>query len=255
MIYWIGFRLRAFLFIFCASASADYQTGLDAYQRGDYGAAMSEWKAEVNQEPDPENLAIYRESLYGIAMLYWQGQGVEQDYSISAVWLKQAADINHPGAQTKLGYLYSTGQGVPQNDEEAVKWFEMAAQQGDSDARYNLDVLGQVGLAEAKSATAQPGLDAGEQWILAQDPEHYTIQVIALSAPDKLHDFIGGQPDWAPFAIYRQSRYKKPLWVMVQGSYADVDAAREAAGKFPPGIQKTQDLWIRKFGMVQRLIE
>jgi septal ring-binding cell division protein DamX len=79
--------------------------------------------------------------------------------------------------------------------------------------------------------------------------------VIALSAPEKLHTFIAENETWAPFAIYGQCRYEKPLWVMVQGDYADVESARAAARSFPPGIQQRDRLWIRKFGMVQRLIE
>lgn len=129
------------LLLFSAPVLADYQAGLDAYHAGDYVTAMTEWKETASQAPERENLAIYRETLYAIGMLYWQGEGVEQDYGVSAVWLKQAADINHPGAQVKLGYLYSMGQGVPLNYDEARKWFEMAAKQDDPDAQYNLDIL------------------------------------------------------------------------------------------------------------------
>jgi hypothetical protein len=254
-------RLKPLLpIIICPAVFADYQVGLDAYHNGDYSTAMSEWKAEVSHEPAAENLAIYREALYAIGMLYWQGEGVEQDHGVSAVWLKQAADINHPGAQTKLGYLYTMGEGVAQNYGEAARYFQLAAAQGDPDARHNLDMMSQQGLLAQQDvavtdAAPIPGLDAGEAWIQQQDPEHYTIQVIALSAPEKLHAFISGHENWAPFAIYRQSRYEQPLWVLVQGIYPDVETARAARDTFPPGIQKNDDLWIRKFGMVQRLIK
>jgi TPR repeat protein len=258
---------------------AEYQAGLDAYNAGDYSTAMAEWKEAVSQQPDKENLAIYRESLYAIGMLYWQGEGVAQDYNISVVWLKQAADINHPGAQNKLGYLYSTGQGVPRNYQEAAKWLQMAAEQGDEDALHNLEILEETGLGDAGLGDADrpgilelpgaegpaennqpgpdliPGSDAGQGWIAAQDPEHYTIQVIALRQAEKLHAFIADHPDWAPFAIYSQSRYQEPLWVLVQGAYAEVESARAARDVFPSGLQKQEDLWIRKFGMIQGLIE
>jgi TPR repeat protein len=248
------------LLVACAPAMADYQAGLDAYQQEDYATAMAEWKAVVSQPPETQNLAIYRESLYAIAMLYWQGEGVAQDYDFAAVWLKQAADINHPGAQVKLGYLYSTGQGVPQNYREAYKNFQRAAEQGDPDAKHNLDIMYNSGLVPATAEPAAaagevPGKDYGEAWVLRQDPARYTIQVIALSKPDKLHAFIRENPDWSPFAIYTQFRYRKPLWVMVQGNYPDVDAARAAVKKFPAGFQDPDELWIRRFEMVQRLIK
>jgi len=286
-----------------ASLQADYQVGLDAYHAGDYDTALAEWTAEVNQPAPPANLAVYREALYAIAILYWQGKGVAQDYAKSAVWLKQAADINHPDAQVKLGYLYSTGQGVPQNYQEARRWLQMAAVQGDRDAAHNLDILDREGLGwpdAAGAALAQqettandleatgaefdavavPGTqhaaalptdptvsrqtleteaaaqaDLGEAWILAQDPEHFTIQVIALRNPKPLFDFMTQYPDWSPFAIYTPAGNAFPLWVMLQGNYPDVRTARAAAAKFPGGLQQQDDLWIRKFRMVQGMIE
>jgi hypothetical protein len=282
-------------------AHADYQTGVNAYVDGDFATAMAEWKAEVNQPGEPENLAIYRESLYAISMLYWQGEGVKQDYTVSAVWLKQAADINHPGAQNKLGYLYSTGQGVPQNFQEARRYFELAAAQGDPDAAHNLDRMFEQGLLGATVAPdpdgtlpptvtsvqgppvqeapvqeapvqeapvqdkppetpettkpARPAGDSGEAWIRARNPEHYTIQVIALREPDLLREFIAAHPDWQPFAIYQPAGNERPLHVLVQGDYADVEAARAAVAKFPAGLQKAERMWIRKFGKVQERIE
>ena len=228
--------------LFCAvPAHADYQAGLDAYNSGDYFTAMAEWKAVAVSPDNAENLAIYRESLYAIGMLYWQGEGVEQDYGVSAVWLKQAADINHPGAQVKLGYLYSTGQGVPLNLGEAEKYFRMAAKQGDADALHNLEILEAESDPESEPSVVA-GLDAGEDWILARDPGHYTIQVISLRQPQKLHAFIAAHAEWAPFAIYGQDRDDKPLWVMVQGVYADVESARTAARSFPRGFQQRDRL-------------
>jgi hypothetical protein len=260
----INSLLHVFLFfiLFTTPTFADYQAGLDAYNSGDYATAMAEWKEVASRQPERENLAIYRESLYAIGMLYWQGEGVEQDFGVSVVWLKQAADINHPGAQAKLGYLYSTGQGVPRNDTEALKWFEMAAAQGDPDALHNLEIL-RAELPtpapepdpEPVAPLATPGRGAGERWILAQDPGHYTIQVIALSSPEKLRAFIAENETWAPFAIYGETRFEQPLWVLVQGDYSVLEDAREAARTFPLGIQSRDRLWIRRFEMVQRRIE
>ncbi len=257
-------------------------------------------------------------------MLYWTGQGVEQDTFEAAGWLHRAAGMDHAGAQAKLGYLYSSGQGVAQSDFEAFKWFQMAARQGDADAQYNLGVLYREGLGvpddeeeamkwfrEAASngdavsaeivaqsdAESEPQItdlpavadvplapvdppavltlttekiaqkppvqapvtptasDIGEEWIMQQDPTDYTIQVIALSQPEKLVVFLEQNPQWSPFAIYRQTRYEHPLWVLVQGAYPSVELARAAVRKFPTGFQKRENLWIRRFKMIQALVE
>ena len=82
-----------------------------------------------------------------------------------------------------------------------------------------------------------------------------TPAVIALSAPEKLHRFIADHPGWTPFAIYGQTRYSKPIWVLLQGNYPNVETARAAVKEFPAGLQGADQLWVRRFGMVQRLIE
>ena len=112
------------------SVRADYQEGLDAYQKGDYDKALGEWLEVTRSPPEQVPPGIRAETFYAIAMLYWIGQGVPQDTAIAARWLQQAAEMHHAGAQTKLGYLCSSGQGVPQSDFEAFKWFQMAAWQG-----------------------------------------------------------------------------------------------------------------------------
>ena len=296
----VGARLFFVLFAFglpAATTNADYQFGLDAYQHGDYITALKEWSSVANSPRGTVPPGILAETLFAIAMLYWTGQGVEQDTREAAGWLHRAAGMNHAGAQAKLGYLYSSGQGVPQSSFEALKWLRMAANQGDADAQYNLGVLyreeamkwfreaaasgdavsseivaqsgaGPAGVAmvvrpagkdvtepAVQAPTTSSITDFGEDWILRQDPAHYTIQVIALSGPEKLYVFLQQNPQWAPFAIYRQTRYEQPLWVLVQGAYADVESARAAVGKFPDGIQKRKELWIRHFNMVQGLIE
>jgi hypothetical protein len=356
---------------------ADYQSGLEAYQNGDFTTAIAEWKEEIETPLGTADPATRAETLYAIGMLFWLGQGVQQDTIESASWLELAAEMYHHDAQTKLAYLYSTGQGVRQSNFEALKWWQMAANQGNADAQYNLGVLYRDGvgvepngneslkwfreahsngdtvsagvienyeqtgtlltihgtrlavepenlkwpsithlpaqvnqppdaitladtaedteladsLDDADSMVLEPLVEhqkwpvavsqesqviadditakiidsnemaatppdvSYEDWIRQRVPEHYTIQVIALSQPEKLHEYIRQHPQMAPFAIYTQTRYEQPLWVLVQGDYPDVESARRAVRSFPQDMQKRDKLWIRLFGMVQGLLE
>jgi DamX protein len=95
----------------------------------------------------------------------------------------------------------------------------------------------------------------GEDWIRAQDPEHYTIQVMALSDRAVLEGLLEGREALAPFAIYVVQKDTSPLHVLVQGSYPDVESARAARDAFPRRLQRPDKLWIRRFTMVQRLLE
>ena len=135
--------------LFSGPIRSDYQSGLDAYQQGDYQRAYTQWLAVAQSPSDQVHPGIQAETYYALGMLFWIGQGVRQDTSESAGWMERAAQLHHAGAQTKLGYLYSSGQGVRQSDFEAFKWFQMAANQGDPDAQYNLGVLYRDGLGVA----------------------------------------------------------------------------------------------------------
>ena len=70
--------------------------------------------------------------------MYFQGQGVSQDYKTAAKWFRLAAEKGFAKSQTMLGVMYERGLGVPQDDKTAVKWFRLAAEQGDETAQYNL---------------------------------------------------------------------------------------------------------------------
>jgi len=304
--------LRAVLVLVCLFSGiqlqAGYEAGLEAYQQGDFQGAYAEWIKEATAEDGSSPPEIRAESQYALGMLYWLGQGVEQSTSTAAVWLQEAAELHHAGAQSKLGYLYLSGQGVPRSDFEAFKWLQMAALQGDADAQYNLGVMYRDGLGvetdldlakkwfaeaaangdavsaqvlenwpadsivaeetlppapespettppETETAVQKVGIEQGETWIRQRDPEHFTIQIIALRSTEKMLEFIENHPDWEPFAIYEQKLKGQPLFVLIQGDYANADAAREAQKTFPAGLQKKEELWIRKFIMVQGLLQ
>jgi septal ring-binding cell division protein DamX len=89
---------------------------------------------------------------------------------------------------------------------------------------------------------------------LDRDPQHYTIQVFALRNKAKLLDLTDAHPEWAPWAMYEQSHKGLPLWVLVQGDYAEMELARAAVQRFPTDIQQRNQLWIRRFVMVQGLL-
>jgi TPR repeat protein len=123
----------ALLLALIVPALADFQAGLEAYQRGDYATALKEWqpvaeKGDANAE-------------YNLGLLYAKGQGVPQDYKQAVEWYRKAAVQGVAAAQFNLGVIYANGQGVPVNPEEAAKWFTMASQKGVSAAETSLGDL------------------------------------------------------------------------------------------------------------------
>jgi TPR repeat protein len=117
------------LFVFAAFA-ADFKTGLDAYNRGDFATALQEWQP-IAEKGDPH-------AEYNLGLLYARGQGVPQDYAQAAQWYQKAAEQGVGAAQYNLGVMYANGQGVKADPQEASKWFLKAADQGVVDAANGL---------------------------------------------------------------------------------------------------------------------
>jgi uncharacterized protein len=132
----VAFRRCVLALILCAIASpvwADFQTGYDASQRGDYATAHREWRPLAEQGD--------AHAQFNLGIIYDNGQGVPQDYAEAVKWYRKAADQGNARAQLLLGTMYRKGQGVPQDYAEAVKWHRLAADQGHAIAQFNLGIM------------------------------------------------------------------------------------------------------------------
>ena len=73
--------------------------------------------------------------------LYYDGQGVKQDYTKAREWWEKAAAQGKVSAQYNLGFLYYDGQGVKKARDRVTPWWEKAAAQGNIDAKEGLQRL------------------------------------------------------------------------------------------------------------------
>lgn len=78
-----------------------------------------------------------------VGVLYFNGQGVQQDYIEALKWIRKSADQGNAVAQRTLASIYLVGQGVKQDDGEAAKWYGKAAARGDVEAQTALTKLQQ----------------------------------------------------------------------------------------------------------------
>lgn len=146
------------------AAAQDFSKGLEAYHAGDYQAALQEWLPLAEQGDAGAQ--------YNLGHMYFNGNGVPQDYAESAKWNRLAAEQGLAMAQSSLGWLFDNGNGVPQDYAEAVKWYRLAAEQGNAAAQNNLGlnylmgdgVLQSIVLAHmwANIASANGASGAGE---------------------------------------------------------------------------------------------
>ncbi len=143
---WVRVMLAVVVVFMAAATWADFEAGMEAYDRGDYATALKEWRPLAEQ-----GIARAQSNL---GSMYEYGEGVPQDDKEAARWYRLAADQGYAIAQSNLGLMYEYGEGVPQDDVQARMWLNLAAAQGDELARINRDRLTKqmtpVQLAEAQ---------------------------------------------------------------------------------------------------------
>lgn len=140
------------LLVLCVAlvaASADYQTGLEAFNQGDYATALKEWLPLAEQG----NAAA--QAMIGI--MYQGGLGVPRSLETAAGWSGKAADQGSAAAQLLLAAAYLAGQGVPQDDSRAAHWLRKVADQGVASAQTQLGVFyaNAVGVAKDDSKAVE----------------------------------------------------------------------------------------------------
>ena len=112
---------------------ADFQAGLDAYQKGDYVGAAKEWRP-LAEEGDAT-------AQYNLGLLYLDGHGVPQNITEAANWFRRAAEQDYTQAQHNLGAMYGSGQGVKRDYVQAYKWLNICAAKGNGGCVTQRDLI------------------------------------------------------------------------------------------------------------------
>lgn len=80
-------------------------------------------------------------SQFGLARMYYNGDGTTKDDSKAAEWYQKAAEQGNAFAQYKLGEMYDKGEGVTKDSAKAVEWWQKAAAQDNDAAKESLKSL------------------------------------------------------------------------------------------------------------------
>jgi TPR repeat protein len=134
-------------------ARADFDSGVRAYDAGDYEAAFQIWLPLAR---DGDSFAQRN-----LGHLYRLGRGVPQDFGVAANWYRRASDQGLVRAQANLANMYLRGQGVEQDTERAAAWFHRAAVAGHTISQFNIGLLFDKGLGVQRDPAKAMG------WFLA----------------------------------------------------------------------------------------
>ena len=121
-------------------ASAGFDEGVAAFDRGDYETAVRELRLLAKQGDAGGQ--------YNLGAMYLNGWGVPQDDAEAVKWYRKAADQGYADAQFILGFMYGTGRGVPRDYVAAERWYRKAAKLGDAATQMARDWLAKHGKAD-----------------------------------------------------------------------------------------------------------
>ena len=87
------------------------------------------------------------------------------------------------------------------------------------------------------------------EWIRGRNPQHFTLQLSAMSSEKAVKEFIKQQPQTGSFAYYRKKQKGRNFYIAIYGSFAKRTEAEKAAARFAP-IKP----WIQDFGSIQEIM-
>lgn len=112
-----------------AVGQADVKAGVEAWQRGDYRAAVAQWRGPA--------VAGDADAQFNMGQAYKLGRGVPADLAQAEEWYRKAALQGHPQAEENYGLaLFENGKRL-----QAVEWLEKASARGEPRAQYVLGTM------------------------------------------------------------------------------------------------------------------
>ena len=114
--------------------SADFQKGVDAYDRRDYATALREWKPLAEQGN--------ADAQFNLGLMYEKGWGVPQDYKTAMKWYRLAAEQGDADSQFNSTDFQKGLDAAQKGDfATALKEWKPLADQGNANAQSNLGLM------------------------------------------------------------------------------------------------------------------
>ncbi len=127
---WIaGAMLVVGLSVTAPAAAQNVKAGVDAWGRGDFDAAVSQWRAPA--------VAGDADAQFNLGQAYKLGRGVPVDPALAESWFRKAALQGHQQAEDNYGLaLFQAGR-----KSEAAPWLEKSVQRGEARGQLVLGTM------------------------------------------------------------------------------------------------------------------
>lgn len=147
----------ACLCIIAHANAADRNRGEQAYQRGDFKSAFTEFDALAKQG-DPV-------AQYHLCEMHVHGKGIAQNFAEAVRWCDKAAEAGIPEAQTALAGLKMLGLGTKRDYQDGYFWIIVSAIWSKDDLRTAaMNALTQVSHMIGPQDKADIAGDAVRAW-------------------------------------------------------------------------------------------
>lgn len=168
----LSFRLCFFIFAIALLptqvASADVSTGIDAYQRGNFQAALVEFKRAAKKN---NHLAQYN-----LGLMHFYGHGVKTNVKEAVRWLDLSATQGNADAQLLLGVILGYGLGGVGSDERAaIRLLYPLAEKGVPQAQFYVAVSYKSGKG------LRQDYDEAIKWLRLSADQHFTAALELLA--------------------------------------------------------------------------
>ena len=220
------------------SNDSDYSLGMQAYMLKDFERAQAHWLNAAKQND--------AKSMFNLGLLHERGQISAVDMDKAENWYRLAGKHGYAAADYYLATLMMANSNNVQNQSKQIKeLLERSANNGFAPAQAAfLDLVGET------SSPAPQNDYLSEDWITKKQPTSWTIQILAFTDQDKVHDFIDryNLNDIASYFIDRDQN--EVLYKLIYGVYRSKEEAAKARDELASEL-KVHGPWLRTIASVQ----
>lgn len=213
-------------------------------------------KAANNNSPDAQ---------YYLGTLYLNGHILRPDKELAIKLLQRAADQGHKIARQALVDIDNLNKGdslvigktgsLPAADDSADR--PLPAPPEDNSIVLNKELIENEADTPdpeppARQTTRQSETDQSA-WLMAQDKDTYTIQLMATTSQDRVTKYLEKLPDNIDPFLYSFEKGSDTWYAVATGIHTDFNQARQAIKNFPVSI-RVNNPWIRSVGSLQKII-
>ncbi len=196
-------------------------------------------------------------ALYRLGVLYYHGQHLVQDYEMALDLAERAIAAGHRNGSILKRKVLEMRPDLARATEADTSSIEV-----ENEGKPRPSTIAQPRSAptpQPLTSQASPGAPApalltkgkGANWLFAQPPQHYSIQLAVmkeLTSIQRFHRWYGLENQTH---YYQSGSQAGDLYVLLHGSYPSQETAQAAIKALPEKVQQLKP-WVRSLGTLQQ---